>query len=43
MKDLFEAGDADDVEGQRVAFQGFSRYAFHDLEPVTIMDAVVKV
>lgn len=43
MTDLFEPGDADDVVGQRVAFQGFSTYAFHDLEPVTITDAVVKI
>lgn len=43
MTDPFEPGDTDDIVGQRVAFQGFSRYAFHDLEPVTITDAVVKV
>ena len=29
--------------GQRGESHGFSRYAFHDIEPVTITEAVVMV
>ena len=43
LTEPFEPGDIDDVDGQRGESQGFSRYAFHDLEPVIITDAVVTV
>ena len=43
LTESFEPEDTEDVDGQRGEFQGFSRYAFHDLEPVTITDAVVTV
>ena len=43
LTEPFKPGDTEDVDGQRGESQGFSRYAFHDLEPVTITDAVVTV
>ena len=43
LTEPLEAGDTEDVDGQRGESQGFSRYAFHDLEPVNITDAVVTV
>ena len=38
-----EPGDCEDVVGQAGEFHGFSRYAFHDIEPVNTMDAVVII
>lgn len=43
LKEAFEAGDNEDVAGHRGDSQGFSRYAFHDIEPVIMTEAVVTV
>ena len=43
FKEAFEPGDTEDVVGQRDASHGFSRYAFQDIEPVTMTEAVVTV
>ena len=43
FKEAFEPGDTEDVVGQSDASHGFSRYAFHDIEPVTMTEAVVTV
>ena len=43
FKETLEPGDTEDVVGQSDASHGFSRYAFHDIEPVTMTEAVVIV
>lgn len=43
LTESFEPGDSEDVVGQRGESHGFSRYAFHDIEPVTMTEAVVTV
>ena len=43
FKETLEPGDTEDVVGQSDASHGFSKYAFHDIEPVTMTEAVVIV
>ena len=43
FKETLEPGDTEDVIGQSDASHGFSRYAFHDIKPVTMTEAVVIV
>ena len=43
FKEAFKPGDTEEVVGQSDASHGFSRYAFHDIEPVTMTEAVVTV
>ncbi len=43
MTESSEPGDSGDVVGQRGESHGFSRYTFHDIEPVTMTEAVVTV